>query len=141
MKQWIVACLTVVFVSCASLTPLQRAQQTHDYLALAQDTEVSLCLGVPNVAAALAANVPPNHCTTPTAATIGLTDARHRAFEAQMAKALELHKAATTLLASAGAADLTALKQAITDLLSLVGQLTGASVSNLTLYLQKASAQ
>lgn len=132
--------------ACASLTPLQRAQQSHDFLALAGDSEASLCWAVSSVTEAIAtpaiaAN--PGHCTSPQAAGIGLTDQRHQQFNAAMKRALDAHMAIVRLLAQGSAADYTALSQAIADLLALSAQFSpgNATVQGLILHLQQARLQ
>jgi hypothetical protein len=146
MRKWgfIVLCVVLGLVpACGgSLKSFRLAQQTHDYLALAQDEEATLCWGLPNVTAAIGANVTRNHCTTQVAATVGLTDAKHQQFNAQFEKALTLHKNATTVLASGAAkADLADLKAAILALRDLAKALvaTNETVASLQLHLQKAS--
>lgn len=133
----------LVSVSCASMSSLQKAQVSHDALALAQDTEAQLCWGVSSVAAAMAANVTPNHCTAPTAATIKLTDAVHQDFNRLMGKALEAHMAVTRLLASGAKADLTDLNRWIQELITIVANFlqTNPQVQTLGLQLNKARLQ
>lgn len=141
-RQLLPLVLVLGLVGCTRLTPVQLAQVSHDYLALAQDIEAQACWGVPSVAAALAANVPATHCTTSFAASIGLTDARHQAFNAAMARALVLHMTLTTQVTSATISTATAaFKTAVADVVAAVQMLvTNPLVQTLLHYLQQAVA-
>jgi hypothetical protein len=74
-----------LLVACRSVPLKQQISADHQgvrqALTLLDDTERGLC--APDPAA-------PNHCTSPTAATIGLTDARHQALSRTLADAYAL---------------------------------------------------
>jgi len=117
----VVAC---VATGCAArLTPLQQVQATHDALATAQDLEAQLCWGVATVTAPVPDR---SRCTTAIATTVGLTDARHQALNAQLATAFTVHKAVTAQLRAGTAADLTSLRTIIAAILALIGELRPA---------------
>ncbi len=140
----ILACAALAITlaaQCAKASAIQLAQQSHDYLALAGDSEAQLCWGVASVPAAIAAGVTPNHCTSAVAATVGLTDARHQQFNALMATALKAQAAYATQLQAGGQADVTPLQNAIDALIAVVAQLVPPSqpaVAATTLHLQQA---
>lgn len=104
---------------CAkSQVPLQTVQVTHTGLALAQDLEAQICWGV-----ATAKDAVPDRTVCPGGKVIGLTDAAHQAFNAKLATAFTLHKAATAQI-DAGIlnADLSSLNGVIAEILTLVAQ-------------------
>lgn len=120
---WLLAAFLfgLLLTSCAGKqTPLQVATVSHDTLALAQDIEAQLCWGVAD-----AYHAPPDktHCTSPTAATIGLTDARHQALNAKLAQAFALHKSLTAVTAAGTKADYTTLNGLLADALAIVASL------------------
>jgi hypothetical protein len=139
MKHRILVLVALLAAGCASMTALQRAQQSHDFLALAQDSEINLCLGVPSVKA-VPAGVAVNHCTSPAATVVGLTDAKHQQFQGLMKKALDDHAAATKLLQAGSVASTATVDADVASLLSLVSALAqgNVDVSRLMSQLKKA---
>lgn len=132
---------SVALIACASMTTLQRVQQSHDWLALAQDTEANLCWGLPSIAAVDAAHLAPNHCVAPIAATIHLTDDRQQAFNRLMKKALDDH-IALTKLAKAGSTpiDTATIDADVAALINLVAALTQENVDVVHLIAQLKKA-
>jgi hypothetical protein len=87
-------------VGCAGhTTPLQVATATHNTLALAQ------------------------HCTTPTAATVQLTDVRHQQLNAKLRDAFNLQHAFEVAAAAGSAADPKTLNAAVQEALTIALQL------------------
>ncbi len=106
-------------------TALQVATAGHDALAQAQDLEAQLCLGVPTAVAA--ATLPdPTHCTTPVAATVGLTDAKHKQIVTTLASAWDYYRTATRAAQAAGTADFSNMNTALQSVLSILATLQQA---------------
>lgn len=137
----LIAITLIGMISCAGVSPVQVAQTSHDAIAVAQDNEATLCWGVASVQAAIAANLPPGHCTATAAASVGLTDERHQQFNALIAPVLSEHRRLTTALAAGVQVDFTTLRTDIAALIAWASSLvqTDATVSTLRLNLQKAS--
>jgi hypothetical protein len=110
-------------VGCAGhTTPLQVATATHNTLALAQDIEAQICFGV---ADAYHSPTGPaaQHCTTPTAATVQLTDVRHQQLNAKLRDAFNLQHAFEVAAAAGSAADPKTLNAAVQEALTIALQL------------------
>jgi len=147
MRKWYLVLLIVALglvPACGHLTVLQRVQQSHDALALAQDAEASICWGVNSIAEAMAAKVPENHCTTQLAAQVKLTDERHQSISKAFKKAFDDHAVLTTIAASgAKSPDSSVVNADVATLVKLASELLQSSVtvSQLQVQLKKAGAQ
>lgn len=132
---------------CASLSSLQKAQLSHDSLALVTDVESTLCYGKPLLDAmrdpAIAAA--PNHCPSPQAAGIGLTDVKHQEFSRLMHAAVLAHEALTRLLTQgvSGPDQLVTLQNAVASLVAFVQTLApgNPTVQLMATYLGQATAR
>lgn len=124
MKIIISLALALSLTACASISTKQRISTTHQAahqaLVAVDDAERALCQPRPTAT---------NECASPTAATLGLTDARHQAFSRALAKAYDSDaKAGVAILAwRAGdpvPADLTTLLQDAADILATARSIT-----------------
>lgn len=104
-------------------TALQVATVGHDAIATAQDLEANLCFGTPTAAAAIALGGDPKHCPAPTAATVGLTDAKHQQIAAGLAQAWSAYRTATSVAQTAGSADFTSMNTTLQSVLAIIATL------------------
>ncbi len=145
MKRWISSLVLFLFAACASMPPLQKAQLSHDSLALAQDTEAQLCYGMTltQAMATPAMAAAPNHCPAPASVQLGWTDARHQDFNRWLKQALDAQATFTRILASGGTADATSLNAAVGTILFILANLpqTNPTIQMLTLQVSKARIQ
>ena len=123
-----IAMLVMVMTSCsgcATTNQLRTVQGSHDSLVAAQDIEAQICWGVKS---AVDPAIPDDttKCTSDLAKTVGLTDERHKQLHAQLFRAFELHKTATTLIRNGKPADVSGINAAIVEILSLIAQLQPA---------------
>ena len=126
-RHLIVAVALAAAAACSHNPPpaLVAAQGSHDVLAAAQDLEAQLCWGITSVAAPLPAGATRTHCTAPTAATVGLTDANHQKLNAALAQAFALHLSATQLAAKGLSVDTSSFNaelQSALDILTALQQ-------------------
>jgi len=146
MKRLTVLALISVTLACASVPVKQKAvttlQANETALGQAQDIERRLC---DPAKAALTPPVAITACTGPTAATIGLTDARHQQFARALSTAFDLQIKAGAALQSWKAgepppATLLELKADIDATLVVVRQLTTGANENVQILLGKIQA-
>jgi hypothetical protein len=80
------------------------------------------------------------HCTSPTAATIKLTDAIHQSFNAKLAQALTIHRDLTAQAKAGGTPDVTQLAALITQIVADLTKLQQTpDVQTLTATVQKGA--
>lgn len=127
-------------MGCAarSVTP-QIIAASHDSLVTAQNLEAQLCWGVSDATAHVEERW---HCTSPQAAALQLTDARHQAINAKLGQAIRIHYAATAAARTGAAIDAGSLEKVIQEILVLVGQLVPSpEVERLTNAVKKGSVR
>jgi hypothetical protein len=123
MTRSVLVLLVLGLVGCANKTaPLQVAQVSHDTLKAALTLEAQLCFNVTYVTD-VPAGAAATHCTSPTAAAVGLTDALHQQIASQLQQAFTLHATLTALEKTGAAQDWSTFNSQLAAIVTLIQQL------------------
>jgi hypothetical protein len=143
MKRVVVVILAVFALSCASMSPRTKLVRSHQsiqiLLASVDDAERVLCFGSTVLPAR------PNQCSTATAKTVGLTDAKHRNIQRLLGQAYDAQIALADVIVidawvPGQPLNLDTLSAVAKELSTEVNSLTGSQLPDLGALIQRVRA-